>query len=74
MTLLDNLYVIGYFYCIYVVAALTFSTKLAHIHDDENNDPAGMRKAVRFDRVIGVIGFVIYLVATLWTMRPLFAG
>ncbi len=74
MTLLDNLYVIGYFYCIYVVAALTFSTKLAHIHDDENNDPAGIRRAVRFDRVIGVLGFAIYLAATLWTMRPLFAG
>ena len=72
MTLLDNLYVIGYFYCIYVVAALTFSTKLAHIHDDENSDPKGMRRAIRFDRIIGVIGFLIYIAASLWTIRPLF--
>lgn len=74
MTLLDNLYVIGYFYCIYVVAALTFSTKLAHIHDDETSDPKGIRRAVRFDRVIGVVGLLIYLGATLWTMRPLFGA
>ena len=74
MTLLDNLYVIGYFYCIYVVAALTLSTKLAHIHDNEEQDPVGMRRAVRFDRVMGVLGFVVYLAATLWTMRPLFLG
>ena len=72
MTLLDKLYVIGYFYCIYVVAALTLSTKLAHIHDDDHNDPAGIRRAVRFDRIFGVVGLFFYGLATLWTMRPLF--
>ena len=74
MTLLDNQYVIGYFYCIYVVATLTLSTKLAHIHDDEHNDPAGIRRAVKFDRIFGVVGLFFYALATLWTMRPLFAG
>lgn len=73
MTLLDKLYVIGYFYCIYVVAMLTLSTKLAHIHDDEYNDPQGMRRAVRFDRLAGVVGLIFYGLATLWTIRPLFA-
>ncbi|TDR30992.1 hypothetical protein [Hydromonas duriensis] len=73
MTLLDNLYVIGYFYCICVVAALTMSTKLAHIHDGES-DPQGMKQAIRFDRLMGVMCLLVYMAMTLYTMRPLFFG
>ncbi|MGL4768372.1 MAG: hypothetical protein ACRCV6_09900 [Formosimonas sp.] len=72
MTLLDKLYVIGYFYCIYVAAALTLSTKLAHIHDDEKSDLKGIRRAITFDRLFGFFGFMIYLATTLWAIRPLF--
>jgi hypothetical protein len=31
-----------------------------------------LRRAIRFDRIIGVIGFLIYIAASLWTIRPLF--
>jgi hypothetical protein len=72
MTLLDNLYVIGYFYCISVVAALTWSTKLSHIHDGVI-EPQYLQTARRFDRLAGAALFGLYLVASLWTMRPLFA-
>ena len=71
MTLLDNLYVIGYFYCIFVVAALTMSTKIAQVHDGEP-DKQAIKKAHRFDHIVGLIGVVGYLIATLWTMTPLF--
>jgi hypothetical protein len=71
MTLLDNLYVIGYLFCICVVAALTISTKLTHIHDDET-DPKGIRRAIRFDRISGVLLLSMYVALTLYTMRPMF--
>ncbi len=72
MTLLDKLYVIGYFYCIFVVASLTLSTKIAHIHDDDPS-AATMKRAKRFDRVTGAIAFLTYLCLTFWTMRPMFS-
>lgn len=72
MTLLDNLYVIGYFYCICVVAALTISTKLAHIHDGES-DPKGMARAIKFDRKMSWILLLMYLALSLYIMRTLFS-
>lgn len=73
MTLLDKLYVIGYFYCISVVAALALSTKIAQIHDGEV-DTKAIRRAVRFDRFTALACFVVYVIATLLVMRPMFGG
>jgi hypothetical protein len=71
MTLLDNLYVIGYSYCMMVVAALTWATKLSHIHDGVI-EPKYLHAACQFDRRAGVTLLTIYTLASLWVMRPLF--
>jgi len=54
LTLLDELYILAYLYCITVIGFLVYSTKLSRTS-------GGMEEAIRFDRKGGLALFLIYL-------------